>query len=146
MNAKTREKYLERLASAPRWKPTSRYIRKLSEDDVRSIKVDLARGKSIASVAKEYGVANSTIQKIHEGKSWVHVQCWEAERIRMRRDRMLAKYTLRNAINEEAYRSCRDTAGLSDVLRILGLKGKAVEYLTGVSEKAIRDWRKRHAE
>ena len=45
----------------------------LDEDDVRAIRAGLARGVSAASLARAYGVHQTTISNIRTGKRWSHV-------------------------------------------------------------------------
>jgi FixJ family two-component response regulator len=47
---------------------------KLSEDDVLVIKDFIGRGRSRRSIAREFGVASSTIDRIAWNQAWVHVR------------------------------------------------------------------------
>lgn len=46
---------------------------KLSDADVRKIKMKLAEGQTNASIAVEFHVAPSTISAIANGKMWKHI-------------------------------------------------------------------------
>ena len=48
-------------------------IAKLNEGDVRSIRNEIALGKSQASLARKHGVNADTIHKIATGQTWRHV-------------------------------------------------------------------------
>lgn len=52
---------------------------RLREDDVRQIRVrlrDVACYRStIRAVAREFGVSETTIRRIRDGKAWAHVAC-----------------------------------------------------------------------
>jgi group I intron endonuclease len=54
-------------------KGSKQWCAKLTEDDVRQIKIDLAKGESHPSIAKRYGVDRSIISGINIGKIWRHV-------------------------------------------------------------------------
>jgi hypothetical protein len=45
-------------------------LSKLTEEDVRRIRVRLSRNESQTSIAKDYGVSHKTISKIHVGETW----------------------------------------------------------------------------
>lgn len=45
----------------------------LCNDDVVQIKMELVRETSIPDLAKKYGVAETTIKSIKQGKSWAHI-------------------------------------------------------------------------
>lgn len=47
---------------------------KLTEEDVRGIRVKKQEGRSLASLGREYGVAYQTIQSALSGRSWSHVR------------------------------------------------------------------------
>ena len=49
-------------------------LAKLTEVDVREIKIALANGESGASIARRYGVAKTNISAIKSGKTWAHVE------------------------------------------------------------------------
>lgn len=46
----------------------------LDEEKVREIKIKLRNNQSMASIAREYGVAPTTIQNIRDGRNWKHVK------------------------------------------------------------------------
>jgi hypothetical protein len=46
---------------------------RLTEDDVRSIRIRYERGDSQRSMAKEYGVGETTIYDVVHRRSWIHV-------------------------------------------------------------------------
>lgn len=46
---------------------------KLSNDDVRSIRVRNRQGESARSIARSFGMAHATINKILVGNAWTHV-------------------------------------------------------------------------
>lgn len=46
------------------------WIRKLTADDVRDIRVRIANGESMNVVAEDYGVSNTAIKKIKSGQNW----------------------------------------------------------------------------
>jgi len=46
---------------------------KLTEDDVRKIRIDADKGITAKSQASEYGVHIRTIEKIRRYESWTHV-------------------------------------------------------------------------
>ncbi len=47
---------------------------RLEEGQVATIKRELARGVSLARIAREYGVCKATIGHIRSGKNWAHIQ------------------------------------------------------------------------
>ena len=47
---------------------------KLTEKQVLEIKVLLKKGKSKASIGRKYGVTDSNIRLIAQGKKWKHVK------------------------------------------------------------------------
>ena len=46
----------------------------LNEEKVSLIKTELRKGKTIASLGREYGVSRTAIANIKNGKNWIHVQ------------------------------------------------------------------------
>jgi len=45
----------------------------LTDDDVRSIKLRLARGASLSQLAIEYGLTKGAISHIRAGRNWAHI-------------------------------------------------------------------------
>jgi len=47
---------------------------KLTESDVRKIRRLIASGKSLRAIARMYGVCNSTISELKQGRTWAHLK------------------------------------------------------------------------
>lgn len=60
-------------SNIPRYKGCEAPWSKLTDDDVRDIRKGLSAGRSLRSIAKEFGVAHSTIHAIKSGKRWGHI-------------------------------------------------------------------------
>ena len=50
------------------------YNAHLTEDKVREIRAEVAKGWSVTSIAKLYGISQSTASEIVSGESWSHVK------------------------------------------------------------------------
>lgn len=48
---------------------------RLSEDQVKEIKILIKQGQSCYSLGKQFGVSKTTIQRIKTGKNWSHIEC-----------------------------------------------------------------------
>lgn len=65
----------DKLRHGRRYQGTAHHLNKLSEDDVREIRRQMAIGHRIrAKLAREYGVHPSTIGKIHSRQIWRHLR------------------------------------------------------------------------
>jgi plasmid maintenance system antidote protein VapI len=54
----------------------------LCEDDIRRIRVQYAAGNvSQTSIARTFGVAQTTISQIVRGRTWTHVDAHEIENV-----------------------------------------------------------------
>lgn len=56
------------------WSGTAHHMARLDPGKVRAIRAAAAAGKRPVRIAEEYGVGNSTIQAILDGRTWKHVK------------------------------------------------------------------------
>ena len=64
--------------------------RKFTDDEINQIRLAVMSGQSIRSVAKKYGAAHQTVEKIVEGRTYKHVP-WPETIVHMRRAHDMAE-------------------------------------------------------
>lgn len=108
---------------------------KLNDETVKLI---LADGRSNREIAKTYGIASVTVDKIKNRQAWAHV---ESDNIiptdKLRRDGPKGERNASAKLNEEKVRQIlMDTRSNSDIARDYGITRTAVFYI-----KTRKNWR-----